>query len=235
MDSPRVGPSTPLQAPQGLHASQSARERALEPRTGTSWLAQAHCPPRTPRPHPSTRDPLQAPLARLLERSPSWAAQGLQRLRAPGFDGGSAIVQASVHPVRPTRPPAFLPLAWAPGACAQVAWGACGAGPVGHPRRRRRCFVLVRCASRMLEVACTVSQTLAHCLACHHHAWACCGGIPQTRMVDTLPSPGLQRVRGAAPVCHPPSRDCATPCGLPLAPCQVGKGKDKGRVANGVG
>lgn len=59
--------------------------------------------------------------------------------------------------------------------------------------------------------------------------------MPKTVMVDTLTSAGLQRALGEAPVGHPQSLDCATHTGLPIAPCHVGKGHAKGRVANGVG
>jgi len=86
-----------------------------------------------------------------------------------------------------------------------------------------------------MDGECPVSQTMDHVLAWHHHAWACFGGLPKTIMVDTLPSAVLQRVLGEAPGCQPQSLDCATPCGFPIAPCHVGKGKEKGRVANGVG
>jgi len=45
----------------------------------------------------------------------------------------------------------------------------------------------------MLYVACTVAQTMAHVLACHHHAWEFFGGIPHTIMVDHFTSAVLKR------------------------------------------
>jgi hypothetical protein len=79
-----------LHAHQGLHVSQIAKALALDPRTGSYGLAQEHCRPRKPRPHPRKLAPCKAQIVRLLERSPYAAAQVFQRLRAQGFDGGDA-------------------------------------------------------------------------------------------------------------------------------------------------
>jgi transposase len=224
-----------LQAHQGLNAAQIARELALDPRTVAYWLAQEHFRPRTPRLHTSKLDPFKAQIARLLERYPYSAAQVFQRLREQGFDGGYSIVKAYVRTVRPTRQPAFLKLAFAPGECAQVDWGSFGAVPVGQTRRRLSFFVIVLCYSRMMYVEFTVSQTMEHFLACHQHAFAFFGGIPKKVMVDNLKSAVLTRVLGEAPVFNPKYLDFATHCGFTIAPCNVGKGNEKGRVENGVG
>lgn len=177
-----------LQGHQGLNAAQIARELALDPRTLTYWLAQAHFRPRMPRPRTSKLNPFKTPIARLLEPYPSSAAHVFQRLRAQGFDGAYSLVKAYVHPGRPRRQPAFLKLAFAPGECAQGEWGAFGAVPVGPTSRRLSFFVIVLGYSRMLYVEFTVSQTMAHLLACHQHAFDCFGGIPKKIMVDNLKS-----------------------------------------------
>jgi len=220
---------------QGLNASQIAKELALDPRTVAYWLTQEHFRPRTPRQHPSKLDPFKAQIVRLLERYPYSAAQVFQRLREQGFDRGYAIVKAYVRTVRPRRQPAFLTLAFAPGACAQVDWGVFGSVPVGQTQRRLRFFVMVLCYSRMLYVECTVSQTMEHFLACHQHAFEFFGGIPQKVMVDNLTSAVLTRALGEAPVFNPKYLDFARHNGFRIAPCHVGKGNEKGRVENGVG
>jgi transposase len=224
-----------LHAHDGLNASQIAQTLTLDPRTGAYWLAQAPFRPRKLRQRSSTLDPCTPEMVRLLERYPSSAAQVFQRLRERGFDGGYALVKASVRAVRPRRQAAFLTLAFAPGACAQVAWGACGSVPVGQTCRQRSFFVMVLCYSRMMYVECTVSQTMEHFLACHHHACEFCGGIPHKVMVDTLTSAVLKRAVGEAPVCQPTYLDFANHRGFPIAPCHVGKGHEKGRVEHGVG
>jgi transposase len=224
-----------LHAHQGLNASQIARELALDPRTVAYWLAQDHFRPRTPQPHASKLDPFKAQIAHLLERYPYSAAQVFQRLREQGFDGGYSIVKAYVRTVRPRRQPAFLKLAFAPGECAQVDWGAFGSVPVGQTSRRLSFFVIVLCYSRLMYVEFTVSQTMEHFLACHQHALEFFGGIPKKIMVDNLKSAVLQRVLGEAPVFNPKYLDFAAHHGFTIAPCNVGKGNEKGRVENGVG
>jgi hypothetical protein len=94
---------------------------------------------------------------------------------------------------------------------------------------------MVLCYSRMMYVEFTVSQTMEHFLACHQHAFEFFGGIPHKVMVDNLKSAVLQRALGEAPVFNPKYLDFATHCGFTIAPCNVGKGNEKGRVENAVG
>jgi transposase len=224
-----------LSAHQGLNAAQIARELTLDPRTVVYWLTQEHFRPRKPHLHASKLDPFKPEIGRMLDRYPYSAAQVFQRLREQGFDGGYSLVKAYVRAVRPRRQPAFLTLAFAPGECAQVDWGMFGAVPVGQTQRRLSFFVMVLCYSRMLYVECTVSQTMEHFLACHQHAFEFFGGIPHKIMVDNLKSAVLTRALGEAPVFNPKYLDFATHCGFTIAPCNVGKGNEKGRVENAVG
>jgi len=224
-----------LHTHQGLNASQIARELSLDPRTVAYWLAQEHFHPRQSRPYTSKLDPFKPAVVRMLERHPYSAAQGFQHLREQGFDGGYSLVKAYVRMVRPKRQPAFLKLAFAPGECAQVDWGAFGSVPVGQTQRRLSFFVMVLCYSRMLYVEFTVSQTMEHFLACHQHAFEFFGGVPQKVMVDNLKSAVLQRALGQAPVFNPKYLDFAHHTGFTIVPCNVGKGNEKGRVENGVG
>jgi transposase len=224
-----------LHAHEGLNASQIAKTLTLDPRTVSYWLAQEQFRPRKPRQAPSKLDPFKPELVRLLERYPYSAAQVFQRLRERGFDGGYSLVKAYVRTVRPRRQAAFLTLAFAPGECAQVDWGSFGAVPVGQTYRQLSFFVMVLCYSRMLYVEFTVSQTMEHFLACHQHAFEFFGGIPHKLMVDNLKSAVLKRAVGEAPVFNPKYLDFANHSGFTIAPCNVGKGNEKGRVENGVG
>jgi transposase len=220
---------------QGLNASQIAQEVVLDRRTVAYWLTQDHFHPRKSRPHVSKLDPFKPDIVRLLARYPYSAAQVFQRLREQGFAGSYELVQAYVRLVRPKRQPAFLTLAFAPGECAQVDWGAFGTVPVGQTHRQLSFFVMVLCYSRMLYVEFTVSQTMEHFLACHQHAFEFFGGIPHKVMVDNLKSAVLKRTVGDAPVLNPKYLDFATYHGFTISPCHVGKGNEKGRVENGVG
>ena len=171
----------------------------------------------------------------MLDTYPYSAAQVWQRVREHGFAGGYSLVKAYVRTVRPKRQAAFLKLAFAPGECAQVDWGAFGAVPVGQTSRRLSFFVMVLCYSRMMYVEFTVSQTMEHFLACHQHAFEYFGAIPHKIMVDNLKSAVLKRALGEAPVLNPKYADFAAHNGFRIVPCNVGKGNEKGRVENGVG
>src|SRR5579883_1854903 len=54
-------------------------------------------------------------------------------------------------------------------------------------------------------------------------------------MVGNLKSAVLQRLAGAAPVFNPRYLDVAGHHGFTIAPCNVGRGNEKGRVESGVG
>jgi transposase len=174
-------------------------------------------------------------MVRMLDKYPYSAAQVWQRLREQGFEGGYSMVKAYVRRIRPRQKPAFLKLAFAPGECAQVDWGAFGSVAVGQTRRRLSFFVMVLCDSRLMYVEFTVSQTMEHFLACHHHAFEAFGGVTQTVMVDNVKSAVLKRIVGQEPMLNPTYVNVADHMGFTLAPCNVGKGNEKGRGENGVG
>lgn len=219
----------------GLHVSQIADILALDPRTVAYWLAQEHYRPRKDTTRPSKLDPFKADIVRMLDKYPYSAQQVWQRLREQGFEGGYSIVKAYVRRIRPRQRPAFLKLAFAPGECAQVDWGSFGSVAVGQTWRRLSFFVMVLCYSRLMYVEFTVSQTMEHFLACHQHAFEAFGGVPQTVMVDNLKSAVLRRTLGQEPMLNPKYVDFANHMGFTIAPCNVGKGNEKGRVENGVG
>jgi len=220
---------------EGLKAAQIAEALSLDPRTVTYWLGQERFRPRPSTPRPSKLDPFTPQIRHLLERYPYSAAQIWQRLREQGFEGGYSLVKAYVRRVRPTRQPAFLKLAFAPGESAQVDWGSYGSVRVGQTRRRLSFFVMVLCYSRLMYVEFTVSQTMEHFLACHQHAFDAFGGGLQYVMVDHLKSAVLKRLPGEAPVLNPKYQAFASHMGFRIVPCNVGKGNEKGRVENAVG
>ncbi len=219
---------------EGLNASQIAGQLDLDPRTVRKWLEE-HFRPRKVGPRPSKLDPFKNDIQRMLEQYPYSAAQIFQRIGRMGFDGGYTIVKQYVRKVRPPKHRAFLKLAFAPGECAQVDWGSFGAVNVGNTSRRLSFFVMVLCYSRMMYVEFTVSQTMEHFLGCHQNAFDFFGSVSGKVMVDNLKSAVLRRIVGKAPVFNPRYLDFANHYGFTIAPCNVGKGNEKGRVENGVG
>lgn len=218
----------------GLTAPQIAAELALDPRTVRKWL-ERHFQPKKTTPRPSKIDPFKHDVMRMLETHPYTATQIFQRIREQGFEGGYSIVKRYVRKVRPPKSPAFLTLSFAPGECAQVDWGSYGSVHVGSTRRRFSFFVMVLCYSRMMYVEFTVSQNMEHFLGCHQNAFEFFGSAPKKVMVDNLKCAVLKRMIGQAPVLHPKYLDFANHYGFTIAPCNVGKGNEKGRVENAVG
>ncbi len=220
---------------EGLSAAQIARELAMDPRTVVKWLAHERFSQRKAAARSSKLDPFKTEIARLLESHPFTAAQVLMRIREQGFAGGYSIVKDYVRGIRPSKRPAYLTLAFAPGECAQVDWGSYGSVPVGNTHRRLSFFVMVLCYSRMLYVEFTVSQSLEHFLACHQNAFHFLGCVPKKIMVDNLKSAVLRRILARPPVFNPRYLDFANHYGFSIAPCNVGRGNEKGRVENAVG
>jgi transposase len=136
--------------------------------------------------------------------------------------------------IRPPTRPVYLKLHFAAGECAQIDWGCYGTVAVANTRRRLSFFVMVLAFSRQMFVEFTVSQTMEHFLACHEHAFAALG-VPSKVMVDNLKSAVLQRLAGVAPVFNPRYMDFARHHGFVIAPCNVARGNEKGRVESGVG
>lgn len=218
-----------------LKCSQIATELNLDYRTVEKWLDQKQYQQRRSPRRTSKLDPFKEQIVRMLQTYPYTAAQIFQRLRENDFDGGYTIVKEYVRKVRPPKIKAFLKLSFAPGECAQVDWGSYGSVTVGQTSRRLSFFVMVLCYSRMMYVEFTVSQTMEHFLACHQNAFEFFGSVPKRIMVDNLKSAVLRRILGRAPVFNPRYLDFANHCGFAIAPCNVGKGNEKGRVENAVG
>lgn len=219
----------------GLTPPQIAQKLALDPRTVYKWLAEKQFHPRKSTSRTSKLDPFKNDILRMLEAYPYTATQVFQHICEQGFTGSYSIVKRYVRKVRPRRLPAFLTLSFTPGECAQVDWGSYGSVPVGSTRRRLSFFVMVLCYSRMMYLEFTVSQTMEHFLACHQKAFDFFGGIPPKIMVDNLKSAVLKRVVGQDPVFNPKYLDFARHYGFTIAPCNVRKGNEKGRVENAVG
>ncbi len=219
----------------GLKPSQIADKMGIDPRTALRWVAAKKFIPRQSPARQSKLDPFKNEIIRMLDFHPYTAAQIFERIREKGFGGGYTIVKDYLTKIRPKKKPAYLTLSFAPGECAQVDWGSYGSVTVGDTHRKLSFFVMVLCYSRMMYVEFTVSQTMEHFLGCHQRAFDFFGGCVQKVMVDNLKSAVLQRIVGKGPVLNPRYLDFAGHYGFTIAPCNVGKGNEKGRVENAVG
>jgi len=220
---------------QGLTIVQTARALGIDPRTVAKWLARSRYERPRLIPRSSLLDPFKGRITRLLDTHPYSGQQIFQRLREAGYCGGITILRDYVRRIRPPKLPVYLKLHFAPGECAQVDWGVFGTVTIGNTRRRLSFFVIVLAYSRLMYVEFTVSQTMEHFLSCHEHAFKAFGGVPSKIMVDNLKSAVLQRLTGVAPVLNARYADFARHYGFSIAPCNVARGNEKGRVESGVG
>ena len=220
---------------QGLTITQIASTLGLHRETVAKWLTR----PRFERPRPPRRssllDPFKGRITRLLDSHPYSGQQIFQRLREEGYGGGITVLRDYVRLIRPPKLPVYLKLHFDPGECAQVDWGVFGTIMIGNTSRRLSFFVIVLAYSRLMHVEFTVSQTMEHFLSCHEHAFKAFGGVPAKIMVDNLKSAVLQRLAGVAPVFNPRYADFARHYGFSIAPCNVARANEKGRVESGVG
>ena len=220
---------------QGLTITQIARTLGVHRKTVAKWLARSRFERPRPPPRTSILDPFKGRITRLLDTHPYSAQQIFQRLREEGYGGGITTLRVYVRRIRPPKLPVYLKLHFAPGECAQIDWGSFGTVAVGNTRRRLSFFIIVLAYSRLMYVEFTVSQTMEHFLACHEHAFAAFGGVPTKIMVDNLKSAVLQRLAGVAPVFNARYADFARHYGFTIAPCNVARANEKGRVESGVG
>jgi transposase len=220
---------------QGLTITQIARTLGLHRETVAKWLARSRFERPRPLPRSSLLDPFKGRITRLLDTHPYSAQQIFQRLREEGYGGGITIVRDYVRLIRPPKLPVYLKLHFAPGECAQIDWGSWGTVVVGNTCRRLSFFVIVLAYSRLMYVEFTVSQTMEHFLSCHEHAFTAFGGVPSKIMVDNMKSAVLQRLAGVAPVFNQRYADFARHYGFTIAPCNVARANEKGRVESGVG
>lgn len=218
-----------------LKVSQIAQAMKLDPRTVGKWLRADQYQLRKTFGRGSVLDPFKGQIVRWCDAHPYSAVQVLQRLRELGYTGSYTTLKDYLRTIRKAPVKAFVPLHFTPGEAAQVDWGEYGTVQVGSTRRRLSFFVMVLCYSRLMYLEFTVSQTMEHFLACHQHAFERFGGVPGKIMVDNLKSAVLQRLAGTAPVFNAHYLDLARHYGFTIAPCNPGKGNEKGRVENGVG
>lgn len=220
---------------EGLKAGQIAEKLMIDPRTVDKWLEEQRYRQRTLGSRTSKLDPYKTAIEALLEKHPYSATQVFLRVREDGFDGSYGLVKRFVRKVRPSRPPAFLTLSFAPGECAQVDWGQAKSISVGSTRRNLYFFVMVLCHSRMAYVEFSLSQSMEHFLSCHLNAFRYFGGVPKNVMIDNLKTGVLSCRPFEAKVFNPKYQDFADHFGFTIKACGVRKGNEKGRVENAVG
>jgi len=207
----------------------------INEKTARKYLNLENFSPRKATPKPSKLDPFKKQIVAMLERYEYTTMQVFQQLKQDGYTGGYSIVNSYVRKVRPPKRPAYLTLQFAPGECAQVDWGSAGTLPIGNTRRKLSFFVMVLCYSRLLYVRFSLRETTEHWLQCHRDAFEFFGGVPTRIMVDNCKTAVVSNVQGKKPVLNERYVQFANHYNFQIAPCNVRKANEKGRVENAVG
>jgi transposase len=222
-------------ARQGYNFSQIGALVGLDRRTVKKHL-QIPTPPvyRRP-PRPSKLTPFRPLIEQWLARSPGLRAARLYRdLRCHyGFPGSYPIVQRLVRTLRPPRPvEAYCRFETAPGQQAQVDWSyedpslSCHCGPVYG-------FHMTLCYSREAYVEYTDRQDLATFWACHQHALAFFGGVPDELLYDRTKTV-VKNAVGKRSELHPEAIAFAGHYGFSIKLCPPRRPQTKGKVEKQV-
>jgi transposase len=222
-------------ARQGYNFSQIGALVGLDRRTVKKHL-QTSQPPVYRRPlRLSKLDPFRPLIAQWLIRAPGLRATRIYRdLRSHyGFAGSYPIVQRLVRTLRPPRPvEAHLRFETPPGHQAQVDWSwedpACGqyAGPL-------YAFHMILGYSRAAYVEYTDRQDLATFWACHQHAFAFFGGVPDELLYDRTKTV-VKRAVGYRSELHPEAVAFAGHYGFSIKLCLPRRPATKGKVEKQV-
>jgi transposase len=219
----------------GLSFSQIGRELGLDPETVARYARMESFPRRRAAKRPGKLDAFKPLIVRWLERHPYSAAQIYQKLREEhGYAGGYSILKDYVRAVRPSRRPAYLSLAFAPGEAAQIDWAHAGTITLGATRRRLSFFAMVLCHSRMAWLEFTCGEAMEHFLGCQRNALEYFGGTPAAMLIDNLKTGVLSHRFGQPAVFHPRYLDFAAHYGFTPRACNVRKANEKGQVENFV-
>ena len=204
--------------------------------TARKWLAKERFEPSAGAKarRSSKLDAHRDAIRRLLATHDYTAVQLYQRLKDQGYEGGYSILKRFVREVRPRAKPAYLPLAFAPGECAQIDWGSWGSVRVGNTRRALSFFVMVLCHSRYLYVEFTLGQGQEWFLACHERAFQKLRAVPRAIMVDNCRTAVLAHRRGHAVEYNPQYLDYAKVRGFEVRACAPRHPQSKGIVENAV-
>lgn len=156
------------------------------------------------------------------------------RLKDHGFHGSYAAVYRFVQTIEQRQPDAVVRVERAPGAEAQVDFGAAGRmlDPQTGEFRKAWSFVMTLSWSRHQYVEFVFDQKVGTWLLLHAHAFAFFGGIPQRLVIDNLKA-AITRASWDDPQVQQSYRECAEHYGFLIAPCRPRTPEHKGKVEQG--
>lgn len=158
-----------------------------------------------------------------------------EEIRKLGYDGCYTSVKQIVRPLRQEQQlieDATVRFETPPGLQAQVDWGSKKI-MIGGCLTRIHIFVMVLCYSRAIYVEFTLDEKLPTLIACHEHAFAWFGGIPEEILYDNPKTIVLDRATANARI-NPKFEDFCRYYGYTPRLCRPYRARTKGKVESGV-
>ena len=183
----------------------------------------------------------QSSVAPFRDQVLAWRQQGVEGqaiyqllVEQHGFAGSYSAVKRFLRRLAPSGPRATLRLEVAPGAEAQVDFGAAGLmlDPDRGRLRRAWAFVMTLSCSRHLYVEFVFDQTVATWCRCHRAAFEWLGGVPRRLVSDNLKA-AIVRAVLYDPEVQRVYRELAEHYGFLIAPCRPRMPEHKGKVEQG--
>lgn len=174
----------------------------------------------------------------IIERAPELdfnATTLFRELKKSGYTGGYTLVKEAVHPLRMTYrqlEAATARFETPPGLQAQVDWGSKKI-MLGGYLIRVHIFVMVLGYSRAIYVEFTFDEKLPTLIACHEHAFAWFGGVPEEILYDNPKTIVFNRATANARI-NPKFEDFCLYYGYTPRLCRPYRARTKGKVESGV-
>lgn len=185
---------------QGLSFRQIARRLGCSQRTAKKYSEHPELigKRRESPPRPSKMDPFREQVAAYLEEDPEYRATTIyDRLKKQGYDGGYAIVQRAVKPIREQKQrKAYVRFETEPGAQAQVDFGEFHVERADGTVKKYFLFALILGYSRMLYAELMERCDMVCFLEAHQRAFVALGGVPSEVLYDRMRNVFLRQLAG---------------------------------------
>lgn len=219
----------------GVYNKDIARELGVHPRTVSRALQRGRAPGVERKPRPSKLDPYKAQIDQLLAEGVWNAVVILRELQAQGYEGGSTILRAYIHPRRTQRQSqATVRFETPPGRQLQTDWGATTTCIAGETVKVH--FIVNTLGySRRFHFWCTDSQDAEHTYEGLIRSFEYFGGVTEEVLVDNQKAAVLTHRAEGAVQFNPRFVDLAGCYGFVPRACQPYRARTKGKDERMVG
>jgi transposase len=219
----------------GVYNKDIAAELGIHPRTVSRALRRGSAPAPERQARGSKLDPYKPQIDQLLAEGVWNAAVILRELQAQGYDGGSTILRAYIHPQRvQRRGQATVRFETPPGRQLQSDWGEVTTTMAGEAVKV--CFIVNTLGySRRFHFWCSDSQDAEHTYEGLVRSFEYFGGVTEEVLVDNQKAAVLEHRAGTAPQFNARFVDLAGYYGFVPRACQPYRARTKGKDERMVG